>query len=97
MMDIIEVNAHMKIDDTLDLVLKNQPGPPDPQTNRLLHTKGVDFYLWSVEICSSILIILYIFIFVKVYKGTRYPFILFLIVLFITSNVCLGLQAYFRH
>ena len=62
-----------------------------------MHSWGVDFYVFSIETCSFILIILYIFIFVKVWKGTRYPFILFLIVLFLLSNLCMMLMAYFRH
>ena len=75
----------------------DNPPPPDPQAERLQHTWGVDFYTIVIESTAIVLVILYTYVFVKVYQGTKYPFILFLIVLFIVSNLCVGLMAFFCH
>ena len=43
------------------------------------------------------MVILYSIVFIKVCKGTQYPFILFLITLLILSNLAACLMAFYEH
>ena len=54
---------------------------------RLFHTWAVDLYVYSIYGIATIVLPLYSFVLVKVCRGTKYPFIIFLIVLLIASNV----------
>ena len=53
----------------------------------MFHTWAVDLYVYSIYAIAAILLPLYTFVLVKVCKGTKYPFIIFLIVLLIASNI----------
>ena len=53
----------------------------------MFHTWAVDLYVYSIYVIAAILLPLYTFVLVKVCTGTKYPFIIFLIVLLIASNI----------
>ena len=75
------------------MIQLDQEGPPDPHPqpppvyDRLFHTWAVDLYVYTIYVIAAILLPLYTFVLVKVCKGTKYPFIIFLIVLLIASNI----------
>ena len=75
---------------------ENEPYP-SPQTDRLYHTWSVDLYTYSIIICTAILVPLNAYVFVKVYQGSGYPFILFLLVLFIVSSLSECISAILMH
>lgn len=78
-------------------VLSIDPSPPDPYAERIVHTWGIDFYTITTEITCIVLVFLYSFVLYKVCRGSRYPFIIFLIVLFLISNLSEAIMAYFLY
>ena len=72
--------------DPIVLTFGDRPSP-QPTERRLEHTWVLDMYLCVIIVTNLFCISAYLFVFNKALKGTRYQFIMLMLVLLILSNI----------